>query len=110
MPDVQFESVGDFIPEPRCSKFAVGLQTEGRKMGAAKGPVGLWSEGPRVMGALLCAKCLSVCLRFKPSGSPIVCVVRVVADRSISLLGESASPVIDEGDGLTSERERVYIC
>ena len=28
-----FESVGDFIPEPRCSKFAVGLQTEGRKMG-----------------------------------------------------------------------------
>ena len=24
---VQFQSVGDFIPEPRCSKFAVGLQT-----------------------------------------------------------------------------------
>ena len=30
---VQFESVGDFIPEPRCLKFAVGLQTEGSKMG-----------------------------------------------------------------------------
>ena len=26
----------------------------------------------------------------------------------LSLLGESASPVIDEGDGLTSERERVH--
>ena len=24
-PYVQFESVGDFIPEPRCLKFAVGL-------------------------------------------------------------------------------------
>ena len=33
MPYVQFESVGDFIPKPRCSKFAMGLQTEGRKMG-----------------------------------------------------------------------------
>ena len=33
VPYVQFESVGDFIPEPRCSKFAVGLQTEGKKMG-----------------------------------------------------------------------------
>ena len=26
------------------------------------------------------------------------------------MLGESASPFIDEGDGLTSERERVYVC
>ena len=26
---------------------------------------------------------------------------------SLTLLGESASPFIDEGDGLTSERERV---
>ena len=25
MPYVQFESVGDFIPKPRCSKFAVGF-------------------------------------------------------------------------------------
>ena len=33
MPYVQFESVGDFIPEPRCLKFAVGLQTSGNKMG-----------------------------------------------------------------------------
>ena len=28
-------------------------------------------------------------------------------DRSDPTLGESASPFIDEGDGLTSERERV---
>ena len=61
MPYVQFELVGDFIPEPRCSKFAVGLQTEGRKMGGTSGPVGLRSEGPRVTGGLLCAKCSSVC-------------------------------------------------
>ena len=32
LPYVELESVGDFIPEPRCSKFAVGLQTEGSKM------------------------------------------------------------------------------
>ena len=60
MPYVQFESVGDFIPEPKCSKFAMGLQTEGSKMGDARGPVRLWSEGPRVIGAPLCAKCSSV--------------------------------------------------
>ena len=28
----------------------------------------------------------------------------------ISLLGESAPPFIDEGDGLTSERERECVC
>ena len=33
VPYIQFESVGDFIPEPRCSKFAVGLQMRRRKMG-----------------------------------------------------------------------------
>ena len=75
MPYVRSGSVGDFIPEPRCSKFAVGLQMEGRKMGGTRGPVRLWSEGPRVTGALLCAKCLSVCSRFEPSGSAVVCVV-----------------------------------
>ena len=35
VPYVQFESVGDFIPKPRCSKFAVGLQTRGSKMGVS---------------------------------------------------------------------------
>ena len=33
VPYVQFESVNDFIPEPRCSKFVVGLQMGRRKMG-----------------------------------------------------------------------------
>ena len=37
---VQFESVGDFIPEPRCSKFVVGLQTRRKKMGCTRGPIG----------------------------------------------------------------------
>ena len=61
VPYVQFESVGDFISEPRCSKFAVGLQTSRSKMEGARGPVGLWSEGPRVTGAPTCAKYSSVC-------------------------------------------------
>ena len=61
VPYVQFESVGDFIPEPRCSKFAVGLQTEGRKMGGTRDPVELWSEGLRVTRAPVCAKCSSGC-------------------------------------------------
>ena len=61
VPYVQFQSVGDFIPEPRCSKFAVGLQTNGNEKGDVEGPVGLWTEGPRVTGAPTCAKCLNVC-------------------------------------------------
>ena len=72
MPYVQFESISDFIPEPRYSKFAVGLQTRMRKMGGTRGPVGLWSEGSRVTGAPLCATCLSVCSRFEPGGSVVV--------------------------------------
>ena len=72
MPYVQFESVGDFIPEPRCSKFAVGLQTRRRKMGGTRGPIELWSEGSRVIGAPLCAKCSSMCLWFEPGGFVVV--------------------------------------
>ena len=60
-------------PKPKCSKFAMGLQTEGRKMGGTRGPVRLWSEGPRVMGTPLCAECSSVCSRSKPDGSVAVC-------------------------------------
>ena len=58
MPYIQFESVGDFIPEPRCSKFVVGLQMSGNKIGGIRGPVGLWTEGPRVMGTPTHAKIL----------------------------------------------------
>ena len=72
VPCVQSGLVGDFILEPRCSKFAVGLQTRRRKMGGTRGPVGLWLEEPRVMGAPLCAKCLSVCSWFEPGGSVVV--------------------------------------
>ena len=57
------------------------------------------------MEAPLCAKYLSVCSRFEPSGSLVVCDVRVVVDRSP--LGESASPFIDKWDDLTRGRERV---
>ena len=48
--------------------------TNGReKDRGARGPVGLWSKGPRVMGAPLCAKCSSMCSRFEPGGSVVVC-------------------------------------
>ena len=40
MPYVQSGSVGDFIPEPRCSKSVVGLQTREREMGYPVGPIG----------------------------------------------------------------------
>ena len=72
MPYVQFGSVDDFIPEPRCSKFVVGLQTR-RKIGGTRGPIRLWSEGPRVTGTPLCAKCSNMCSRSEPSGSVVVC-------------------------------------
>ena len=74
MPYVQFESVGDIILEPRCSKFAVELQMEGRKMEGTRGPVELWSEGPRVTGASLCAKCLNICCSLGSLVVRIVCV------------------------------------
>ena len=42
------------------------------KDGGTRGLVELWSEGPRVIGAPLCAMCLSVCSRFEPGGSVVV--------------------------------------
>ena len=50
----------------------MGVTNEKEKDGGIGGPVGLWSEGPRVTGAPLCAKCSSVCLWFEPSGSVVV--------------------------------------
>ena len=58
---VQFESVGDFILEPRCSKFAVGLQTSWNEKGGVRGSVELWTKGPRVTGAPTCTKFWNVC-------------------------------------------------
>ena len=48
------------------------VTNEKEKDGGSRGLVGLWSEGPRVMGAPTCAECLSVCSRFEPSGSAVV--------------------------------------
>ena len=45
VPYVQFGSVGDFIPEPRCLKSTVGLQMRRRKMGDTRGPVGSGRKG-----------------------------------------------------------------
>ena len=49
VPYIQSGWVGDFIPEPRCSKSVVGLQTRRRKEGVYKRfgrlrPEGLRSE------------------------------------------------------------------
>jgi len=63
VPYVQFESVGDFIPESRCSKFAVGLQMSGNKMGVSEvqsnsGPKGQkWRELQRVLSIGMYALC-----------------------------------------------------
>ena len=47
MPYVQSGSVGDFISEPRCSKYVVGVQTRRRKKGVYKRFGGLRPEGSR---------------------------------------------------------------
>ena len=49
-----------------------GVTNEKEKDGGTRGPIGLWSEGPRVTGAPLCAVCSSVCSRFEPGGSVVV--------------------------------------
>ena len=54
-------------------KVCSGVTNEKEKDGGARSLVGLWSEGPRVTGAPLCAKCLSVCSAFEPGGSVVVC-------------------------------------
>ena len=49
-----------------------GVTNEKEKDGGTRASVGLWSEGLRVTGAPLCAKCSSVCLWFEPGGSVAV--------------------------------------
>ena len=49
-----------------------GATNKKEKDGGTRDTVGPWSEGPRVTGAPLCAKCSSVCSRFEPSGSVVV--------------------------------------
>ena len=63
VPYVQFELIGDFISEPRCSKFAVRLQTSGNKMGCQEvrsnsGPKGQeWRELQRALSIGTYALC-----------------------------------------------------
>ena len=47
MPYVQSGSIDDFIPEPRCSKSIVGVQTRRRKKGVYKRFGQLRPEGSR---------------------------------------------------------------
>ena len=49
-----------------------GVTNEKEKDGVYKRSGRLWSEGPRVTGAPLRAKCSSVCLRSEPDGSMVV--------------------------------------
>ena len=57
-----------------------GITNEKEKVGGSRGSVEPWSEGPRVTGAPLCAKCSSVCCSLGSLVVRIVCVVRVVVD------------------------------
>ena len=68
MPYVQFELVGDFIPEPRCSKFAVRLQTIRRKKWCTGGLVGRAESD----GSCAMSQCSSMCLESEPNGSVVV--------------------------------------
>ena len=49
-----------------------GVTNEKEKDGGIRGPVGLGSEGLRATGAPLCAMCLSMCSKFKPSDYVVV--------------------------------------
>jgi len=48
------------FPSPGARSLLWGYKREGIRWGA-RGPVGLWTEGPRETGAPTCAKYLSVC-------------------------------------------------
>ena len=49
-----------------------GVINEKEKDGVYKRSGWLWSEVPRAIGAMLRAKCSSVCLRSEPGGSVVV--------------------------------------
>ena len=82
VPYVQLGSVGDFIPEPRCSKSVVGVQTRRRKKGVYKRFGRLRSEGSRseLGGPMV--------------GSVDVDLVSLGLKKSISPLGEGAHPLL----------------
>ena len=49
-----------------------GDTNEKEKDEGTRGPIGLWSEGPKAMGAPLCVRCSSVCSWFEPGGFVVV--------------------------------------
>ena len=81
MPYIQSGSVGDFIPEPRCSKSVVGVQTR-RKKGVYKRFERLRSKGSRLElgGAVV--------------GSVDVDLVSLGLKKSISPSGEGVHPLL----------------
>ena len=99
MPYVQFESVGDFIPNPRCSKFVVGLQTEGRKMGVQEVRSDSGQRG-RERRELRYVLCVRACARGLNLMVLLLCTSELDRPESTYLLEESASPFIDEGMAL----------
>ena len=54
-------------------KVCSGIKNEKEEDRGTRGLVEPWSKGPRVTGAPLCAKCSSVCSKFEPDGSVVVC-------------------------------------
>ena len=97
MPYVQSGSVDDFIPEPRCSKSLVGLQTRRRKEGVYKRFGWLRPEG----------------LRSELDGAAVVrgwcrSSESELEEDDLSFGGGSTSPFIDEGDGSLQVRGREY--
>ena len=103
VPYVQSGSIEDFIPEPRCSKSIVGLQTRRRNEGCTRGPVGSDRKGrgrPELRYELGVQAYARGVASYRPSES------KLKENRPLPV-GGSASPFIEEGDGFTSERERV---
>ena len=104
VPYVQFGSIGDFIPKPRCSKSVVGLQTRRRKVGCIRGPVRSDRKGrgrPELRYELGVQACARGFASYQSSES------KLQEDRP--LVGGSASPFIEEDDGFTGEREIVRV-
>ena len=89
---VQFESVDDFILDPRCSKFVVGLQTRRRKMGVQEVRS---NSGQRDREQWELRHMLSVraCTRGLNLVVLLLCTSELDPSESIYLLGGSASPL-----------------
>ena len=92
MPYVQSVSIGDFIPEPRCSKSIVGLQTRRRKEGVYKRFGWLRPEGLR--SELGGAAVVRGWCQSSESELEEVDLVSLSLKKSISPSGEGAHPLL----------------